>query len=61
MPWRYRPRPETITVDPAIRQRVYDLARHDRVRAVRLLREETGLPLDFSVLLVDSWLGRSAP
>ena len=56
MPWSYPPRPETITVDPRIHARVVDLARHDRVGAVRLLREETGLPLRFSVALVDSWL-----
>jgi hypothetical protein len=55
MPWRYPPKPQTVTVLPEIRERVEDLARRDRVRAVRLLREETGLPLTFSVRLVDHW------
>ncbi|SOE01064.1 MazG family protein [Blastococcus haudaquaticus] len=61
MPWSSPPKPAAITVDPHIRARVLDLARDDRVRAVRLLREETGLPLRFSVVLVDSWLAEPAP
>ena len=60
MPWRYRPKPAAVSVDPDIRARVLDLAREDRVRAVRLLREETGLPLQFSVVLIDEWLDGSA-
>ena len=60
MPWRYPPKPAAVTVDPDIRARVLDLAREDRVRAVRLLREETGLPLQFSVVLIDEWLDGSA-
>ncbi len=56
MPWSYPPKPAAVTVDPAVRARVLDLARQDRVRAVRLLREETGLDLRFSTVLVDSWL-----
>jgi hypothetical protein len=56
MPWRYRPRPETIDVDPEIRGRVVEVARRDKVRGVRLLREETGLSLAFAVALVDHWV-----
>ena len=56
MPWSYRPRPEAITVDLRIRARVVELAGQDKVAAVRVLREETGLPLKFSVVLIDSWL-----
>jgi|tagenome__1003787_1003787.scaffolds.fasta_scaffold16453579_1 XTP/dITP diphosphohydrolase len=56
MPWRYRPRPETIDVNPEIRGRVVELGRQDKVRGIRLLREETGLSLTFAVALVDSWL-----
>jgi hypothetical protein len=56
MPFRYKARPETVTVLPEIRERVVAQARSDRVRAVRLLREETGLPLAFAVRLVDHWL-----
>jgi hypothetical protein len=40
---------------PEIRERVVAQARSDGVRAVRLLREETGLPLAFAVRLVDHW------
>ncbi|HET6394777.1 MAG TPA: MazG family protein [Blastococcus sp.] len=61
MPWKYLPKPAAVTVDPDIRARVLDLARQDRVRAVRLLREETGLPLQFSVALIDGWLDGSVP
>ena len=61
MPWKYPPKPAAVTVDPDIRARVLDLARQDRVRAVRLLREETGLPLQFSVALIDGWLDGSVP
>ena len=57
MPWRHPPKPAAVTVDPDIRARVLDLARQNRARAVRLLREETGLPLQFSVVLIDEWLG----
>jgi hypothetical protein len=57
MPWRYRPRPETIDVDPEIRGRVVELARRDKVRGIRLLREATGLSLTVAVALVDSWVG----
>jgi XTP/dITP diphosphohydrolase len=60
VPWSYAPKPTAIPVDPAVRARVVDLARQDRVRAVRLLREETGLPRRFSVALVDSWLTEPA-
>ena len=60
MPWSYEPRPETITVDPQIRARVLERAAGDVAGAVRLLREETGLPLKFSVLLVDSWLAEGS-
>jgi len=61
VPWKYPPKPAAVTVDPDIRARVLDLARQDRVRAVRLLREETGLPLQFSVALIDGWLDGSVP
>ncbi|MGY1805405.1 MazG family protein [Blastococcus sp. SYSU D00922] len=40
----------------AVRTRVLEAAREDRVRGVALLREETGLGLRFAVALVDSWL-----
>jgi hypothetical protein len=43
-------------VDPLIRERLLDLATRDRVGAVRLLRQETGLPLDVAVRPVGSWL-----
>jgi hypothetical protein len=55
MPWRYAFKPETVTVLPEIREPVVELARTDRVRAVRLLREETGLPLAVAVRLVGHW------
>ena len=56
MPWRYRPRPETIDVVPEIRARVVELARRDKVLGIKLLREETGLSLTFAVALVNSWI-----
>ncbi|WP_241037083.1 MazG family protein [Blastococcus litoris] len=40
----------------AVRDRVLEVAREDRVRGVALLRQETGLGLRFAVALVDSWL-----
>jgi hypothetical protein len=43
-------------VDAEIRGRVVELARRDKVRCIKLLREETGLSLAFAVALVDSWL-----
>jgi hypothetical protein len=60
VPWTYKARPETVTVDPRIRERVLERARGDRVAAVGLLREETGLSLTFAVALVDSWLGEAS-
>ena len=60
VPWSYPPKPAAVTVDPDVRARVVDLARRERVRAVRLLREETGLPLRFAVELIDSWLAEPA-
>jgi len=52
MPWRYEFRPETVTVLPDIRERVVAAASSDQVGAVRLLREETGLPLTVAAQLV---------
>lgn len=55
MPWRYEFRPETVSVRTDIQQRVVAAAASGQVAAVRLLREETGLPLTVSVQLVRSW------
>ena len=56
MPETYPARPEAVGVAPRIRARVLDLALRDKIAAVRLLREETGLPAEFAVPMVDSWL-----
>jgi hypothetical protein len=56
MPLSFKPKPENIMVRSDIHQRVVELAHQDRVRGVRLLREETGLPLKFAVTLIDYWL-----
>lgn len=55
MPWRYEFRPETVTVLPEIRERVVAEASSGQVAAVRLLREETGLPLLVAAQLVRHW------
>jgi 8-oxo-dGTP pyrophosphatase MutT (NUDIX family) len=55
MPWRYEFRPETVTVLPEIRERVVAEASSGQVAAVRLLREETGLPLSVAAQLVRHW------
>ncbi len=56
MPWRYEFRPETVTVLPDIRERVVAAAGSGEVGAVRLLREETGLPLTVAAQLVRFWI-----
>jgi 8-oxo-dGTP pyrophosphatase MutT (NUDIX family) len=58
VPWTFEPKPENVTVVPHVQQRVVELAAQSFSRAVRLLREETGLPLDFSVALVQHWTRR---
>lgn len=55
------PRPETVSVAPAVRARALDLARRDRSGGVALLRAETGLGPEFAAALVDSWLEGPAP
>lgn len=55
MPWRYEFRPETVTVLPDIHERVLAAASSGEVAAVRLLREETGLPLAVAAQLVRFW------
>jgi len=55
MPWRYEFRPETVTVLPDIQERVVAAASSDEVSGVRLLREETGLPLAVAAQLVRFW------
>jgi hypothetical protein len=56
MPWSFTPKPENVMVKPEIQDRVVELSRKDKVRAVGLLREETGLPLKYATVLVDYWL-----
>jgi len=56
MPWSFKPKPENVSVKPEIRERVVDLARQDQVKGLRLLREETGLPLTFAAILLNHWL-----
>jgi hypothetical protein len=56
VPWNYKPKPENIMVKPEIHDRVVTLAREDLIKGVRLLREETGLPLTFASVLVKHWL-----
>ena len=55
MPWRYEFHPETVTVRPDIHERVMAAALSDEVGAVRLLRQETGLPLTVAAQLVRFW------
>ena len=56
MPWSVKPKPENVMVKPEIHRQVVELARQDKGRGVRLLREETGLPLTFAAILVNYWL-----
>ncbi|SOC47231.1 hypothetical protein SAMN05660748_0703 [Blastococcus aggregatus] len=56
MPWSFKPKPENVMVKPEVQARVVELARQNKARGVRLLREETGLPLTFAAVLVNTWL-----
>lgn len=59
MTWEFKPKPENVMVRPEIQDRVVEVSREDRVRAVLLLRKETGLPLKYAMVLVDYWLQES--